>query len=142
MEVRSAYVADMRALAHMVGDKAVLLYFSQRKPDYIADPSLYEAWSGGYPHFVDRRMVDMVANGFKGYVEHVSGTGLPNELVDRETAEPIKLFPGAAYPTANVYYPSPEMHAEVALRLVDVLKSAIFDRLWCKSPSFHIRPFQ
>lgn len=122
MEIRSAYVADMRNLGRLVAGKGVLLYLSQRPLDYRQEYASYIGWSAGFPHFIDRGTIDMFSDLFLDTVECVSTVGLPNTLVDRETKAPVAIFPGAKEPAANAYYPSPEMHTEAAEMLVPVIE--------------------
>jgi Domain of unknown function (DUF6473)/Sulfotransferase family len=122
MELRSAYILDMKLLAELVKGKGILLYISQRRPDYIVDQCSYESWSGNFPHFIDRRMIDLISGLFEEYVEHVSKSGLPNALCDKDTGEALPMFPGTNHEAANNYYPSPQMHDEVADRLVPTVR--------------------
>ncbi len=95
MEIRSAYVADMRDLGRLVAGKGVLLYFSQRPPDYRQEYINYSGWSRGFPHFIDKDAINMFSDLFLDTVACVSTAGLPNTLVDRETKAQVEIFRGA-----------------------------------------------
>jgi hypothetical protein len=120
-ELRSAYVADMREIGEITAGRNVLVYFSQRPAPYTASHKSYEAWSGGFPHFIDETVLRLCAKNFDEVVEHASRTGIPAPVRDMETGVPIELFPRSPVSTANTYYPSQEMHDELAAKLVPML---------------------
>lgn len=123
-ELRATYISDMLELAHIVGKKAVLLYFSQRNPGYSPTTTNYLEWSGGFPHFVDQHTIDLLKPSFKHFVQHVSHSGLPSECRDKSTGELVPIF-GGPKPAYNTYYPSQEMNDEVAVKLLPAVRTLL-----------------
>ena len=124
-EVRSAYIADMKELGSLIGRKSILLYFSQRQPSYAQSTSHYDGWSGGFPHFVDRKVIELCADRFSHFEEYVSRVGLPAPVRAKHSGQFVEVFPSSPTPTMNSYYPSQEMHSELAARL----KTLVLPRL-------------
>jgi hypothetical protein len=85
----------------------------------------FDNWSGGFPHFVDRRTLSVLADRADDSVEIVSRTGLPAPVLDRFTGAPFATFPHQTDPSWNRYYPSQEMHDEVAGALLPRLRRLV-----------------
>lgn len=123
MICRAAYIKDMKRLAALASGRGLLFYFSQRAPEFT--PALtatrFEAWAGGFPHHVDRRLLDLLAPLVADVVTVTSTAGIPEPIHDRDTGLPLPLFPGRPQPDENVYYPSAAMHALAA----DALEPAV-----------------
>ncbi len=121
----SAWLADMRKLARMVRGRGVLLWFSQRPPDFAPGWDKLDAWTGGFPHHIDRAAIEMLRPHFAAVVEVVSSAGLPEQALDAETGEPVPIFENTPQPTMNGYYPSQAMHDEAAAALAPVLRALL-----------------
>lgn len=123
MICRAAYLTDLKRLATLAAGRGILFYFSQRAPEFT--PALpaagFEAWSGTFPHHVDRRLLDLLAPLFAGVVTVASAAGSPEPIHDRLTGAPLPLFPNMPRPHENFYYPSAAMHAVAA----DALEPAV-----------------
>jgi len=122
--IQTNYMAEMNELLKQIEIPKVLVWFSQRSPDFefSAEP---DEFSGGYPHFVDRKMFDRLALACDASVEIVSVKGLPSDLLDRATGEPVEIFLDEDNPAQNTYYPSQEMHDELAAALVPVVRGML-----------------
>jgi hypothetical protein len=111
-ETRQSWVESYSALLQALSVPVVLLYVSKRTPDYREQVNpgrrLRAVW-GQFPHLVNRAMIDALRPQVVSYVECVSRRGLPQPIWDRSTGGPL---PGGR--TYNTYYPSPEMHEDVA----------------------------
>jgi hypothetical protein len=117
-----AYVADMKRLIAAAGGPVILVYLSQRAPDYKSRPLDYEAWSGGFPHFVDRQVLELLEPLCAGLIEVVSDRGLPAPVRAQADGRPVALFAGQKDPAANVYYASQEMHEELLTYLLPLAR--------------------
>ena len=124
-EIRLQYIIDMKEIANLTHGRNLLFYFSRRAPDYHARPYGWMPWSGDFPHFVDANLLAILRNAFSGYAEVVSTTGLPQRLVNRHTGAPIEVYPPTNVPSANTYYPSPEMHEEAAEALLPLIAARL-----------------
>jgi hypothetical protein len=129
-EVQSEWVRSSLALIDKIDVPVVLLWFSQRSPAYRQKYGTAETTLGEYPHLVTPQMLEMLRPKVAGYVECVSRRGSPQPLVSRFTGKPTTVTPandrtdlGGAVWHTNQYYPSPEMHEDVAALLGDYLKS-------------------
>lgn len=127
MVCRAAYVSGMKRLAELAEDRGVLFYFSQRFPDFTPppEPRSFAEWSGGFPHYVDRRVLEVLAPRFRGVVTVVSSAGIPETIRDRETGEPLPIFPDTPHPEQNTYYPSSDMHLAAADALEPVVRGIV-----------------
>lgn len=117
-DLRESYVRDMQEIAN-TAQKAIFLHFAQKEV-----PNSFGANSYTFPQMVDKDMMDAATKGHE-LVKVVSQAGLPQDLLDAETGEPLCLLPNLPIPTQNSYYPSPEMHNLTAKKLIPVLKKAL-----------------
>ena len=127
MICRAAYVRGMKRLAELAEHRGVLLYFSRRAPEFTppAQPGTFAEWSGGFPHHVDRRMLDLLAPLFRTVVTAVSSPGSPETVLDGETGRPLPLVPGTAHPERNSYSPWSVMHRLAADALEPALRGML-----------------
>lgn len=114
--IRTAYVAEMRALLGALRVPRLLFYFSQRAPEAPFGLDSRESFMGLFPHFVDRGVVDALRPLATEYCEFISSTGLPQPLgVPGQASAGPPSRPGGKRPLeVNRYYPSPAMHGEAA----------------------------
>ncbi len=131
-ETRSRYINEMISLLQMIKRPKTLLWFSTRSPEYSENLLEIGGYLGCFPHFVNRSVVDQIAPFADSYVEVVSRRGLPQPIFDLETKKPSLVWPADLFPNVklryhNNYYPSPEMHEDVAVRLAgtDLTKTGI-----------------
>jgi hypothetical protein len=117
MECLAAYILDMKKLLSAARGSKILLYISQRPPAYPYSVNTFDAFTGGFPHFIDDKVIEILRPWADCVVEVVSSAGLPAILRNRETGEPISLIEGDT-PSSNTYYPSQEMHDEACQKLV------------------------
>ncbi|MGA2213711.1 MAG: DUF6473 family protein [Bryobacteraceae bacterium] len=123
-ETRENYLSAMTRLLDAIQPPKALLWFSVRRPEYQErwELPLARLW-GAFPHFVNREMVNELRNHADVYVECVSQRGLPQPILDRSgspaSVQDLSLLTSEiVVKTENRYYPSPEMHEEVAALLL------------------------
>lgn len=119
-ETQERYVQKMAGLLDRIHRPKVLLWFSNRAPNYRPDVS--SAWGilGPFPQLVDAAMMAEIRAHSDAYVECVSTRGIPQTLwkANREI-DGTSLEKGVL---VNRYYPSPEMHAEAAELLTPAVR--------------------
>lgn len=132
-ETRSRYLKEFIQLLEKITVPKVLLWFARRSPDYTLTYDSILNLFGGFPHLINRDMVNALKPYCDDYVEYVSSIGLPQPLIHRITQEPITIERSRNYVkdkvqltrsklTHNRYYPSPEMHLGVAQALIPICK--------------------
>jgi len=135
-ETRARYISAFSKLLNQITVPKILVWFSKRPPEYEETyDGLYRLLSG-FPHLVNRQMVEALKPLCEAYLEHVDATGLPQPLVSRFTQQPTEIIRPRDYKagkiqlsssrlTHNNYYASPEMHQRLAARLVPVCQQWI-----------------
>ena len=130
-ETRARYLDEFIQLLEKITVPKVLLWFSKRSPDYKTTYDTVLNLMGGFPHLVNRNMVKILKPYCDEYIEYVDTVGLPQPLINRITQQPVSIVRSRDYQqdkvlltssvlTHNRYYPSPEMHADVARALATV----------------------
>ena len=122
LEVLPLDVTDpdsITALMARIEVPIILLWFAQRRPAYQVRYGNARSVFGGFPQLVDDRCFDAAAAMSDLSVIHVSSTGSPFPLTRRSDGEPTSVVrPDGVERNEIRYYPSPEMHAEAASRLL------------------------
>ena len=133
-EIRELYVAQMTRFLRQIKPPKILLYWSQRWPG-AGNGSLEDVHNywGAFPHFVNQAVVEQLKPHASVYVASVSSNGLPEPIFDPVTGEPLlvwpeKQFPAVRYRHHNNYYPSKQMHEEVAEALAPALAQVLKKR--------------
>lgn len=119
---QEAYVATMTALLRALAPvPTVLLWFSTHAPPAEAgDGTTAHEVLGTFPQLVTRSMVDRIRKEAGSYVEYGSSVGLPRRIVAADGSPAAFVLdyrlarPEQYTVTEDSYYPSPEMHREVA----------------------------
>lgn len=124
IETRENYVKHMMELLSLIKVPKVLLWFSERIPEYEESYESARGLFGKYPQFVNRGMIDQFIHLADYYVECISSEGLPQPLFSRFTGKKVG-FLGTANADGkprmfNTYYPSPEMHERAFHALADI----------------------
>ena len=128
-ETRAAYLHEFSQLLARIRVPKVLLWFSKREPHYESTPESVFTLLSGFPHMVNQPMIDLLRPQCDAYIEHTSRTGLPQPLMSRHSQQPVSIVRPRTYEkgklqltpsklTHNHYYASPQMHKELAQRLV------------------------
>jgi hypothetical protein len=126
-ESRRSWLSSMRTIAEAAEGPSVLVWFSERTPDYELNLRDQYALFNAFPHLVDRAMIDEARTFFTDYVEIVSSAGLPEPTRSAFSGEVLPVVFGGGnldeqnLGSQNVYYPSQVMHDEVAASLTPVL---------------------
>ncbi len=112
-EMRRDYQVNFVDLLAKIRPPKILLWLSTRTPDYADD---YEDIPVGvfsaFPQLVNRRMVEELKTFSDEYVECISQSGLPQSLWPGSRS--IKGAVSRNGMLENRYYPTPEIHKEVA----------------------------
>lgn len=112
-ETRADWQQAYRLLLEAVEVPVLLLNLATQPPidreNRSVMPASVEALFGPPPQLVTRDMIGTLATRCATYVECITSVGLPQTLRDRFTGEVLGT---------DSYYPSPEMHKEVARRLI------------------------
>ncbi len=128
-EMRADYVAQYLKLLGKLTAPRILLWLSRRTPAYQEN---YDegaaAVLGDFPQLVNESMVAEIAAHCDEYVEVASTSGLPHRLWRAE--QPIEGAQLRDGQLVNLYYPSPEMHAEAGDKL-----AAPCQRFWAPAGS-------
>jgi hypothetical protein len=126
IETRTNYVNNMIKLLQLIEVPKILLWFSQREPDYTEEFEDVRKFFGQYPHLVNQVMVDKIKPYTDEYVESISEDGMPQKLVNRFTGETPMVYKvhkdKAEIKKFNTYYPSPEMHHHATEQLLPVCR--------------------
>lgn len=121
-ELKAAWVARTRTLLQSIQTKRILFWFSERNPEDKNTPDTEEPMLA-YPQFVDRDMLDAVAPLADQVVYCVSSRGYPHSLL--KDGQTVLQTPFGMPVRENLYYPSPEMHADAAKALIDPVRSLL-----------------
>jgi LPS sulfotransferase NodH len=130
-ESRRSWLGAMRTIAEAAEGPSVLVWFSERTPDYEVNLRDQYALFNAFPHLVDRAMIDEARTFFSDYVEIVSSAGLPEPTRSAFSGEVLPVVFGGGnldeqnLGSENAYYPSQVMHEEVAAQLTPVLAKLI-----------------
>jgi Domain of unknown function (DUF6473) len=121
-ETRENWVESYSKLLAAIEVPTILLWFSQRSPEY--EESYADVWGmfGKFPQLVNRSMVERIRELSDGYVECVSSRGWPQRLISRFTGEPVSIDLGGTWTEYDRYYPSPEMHEDAAAALMEACR--------------------
>ena len=125
-ETRDTYVADMKALLASIKAPKVLVWISGRSPDYEADYAAVRGIFKGFPQMVNATMVEEVRAALgpnDRYVALSSRRGLPNHMMNRYTGENTTIPMHNRVAETQAYYPSQEMHLDLAAQLIEALQS-------------------
>lgn len=123
-ETRDAYVADMKDLLAKIAAPKVLVWISVRSPDYETDYSTVRGIFKGFPQMVNAAMVDELRAALSPedrFVALSSRRGLPNTLMNRYTGEQTTIPMHNKAAKTQAYYPSQEMHLDLAAQLIEAL---------------------
>lgn len=131
---RSEYLFKMKSLLQKLkSPKALLLISNNKHPDIETKDfgTDVHSFTSGFPHFVTNQMLVNLATYADYYIEAIGMRGLPQVLISRYTNEPELVFPASDIhikrKDLNNYYPSPEMHCDIALSALRTLSEVIFD---------------
>jgi LPS sulfotransferase NodH len=119
-ETRQRYLANATSLLDNIHRPKVLLWLSQRSPEYADDYSTASGILGGFPQLINRDMLEALRKHADEFVDCTSSAGIPQELWPAvEAIDGTYLSDGKLF---NRYYPSPEIHREVAEHLAPVCR--------------------
>lgn len=128
-ETRINWAASMEELLKAITVPKVLLWVSTRSPDYISTRDNVWSLLGPFPQLINRETLERVADSADLFVDATSARGMPQPLFDKDKGQPAVVRREQNSITSNSYYPSPQMHADIA----EVLTPAIAALL--KTPS-------
>lgn len=124
--LRDAWVKSSLDLIARIEVPVILLWFSKRAPYYQERYATHSQLFGEFPHMVTPEMLAQLIPRVAAYTEVVTSTGSPQPLFSRFTGTRVTVDPTNDRPdlaskpwTENQYYPSPEMHRDVAKGLIN-----------------------
>lgn len=128
-ETRTDWIDSYTRLLAAIEVPVVLLFFGKSAPRANGNPhekpeTLAELM-GDHPQLVTRSMLDRIKSQCANYIQVVTNKGSPQSLpiaVDMQGTGK-RIAPPENFSRQNGYYPSPEMHAVAAERLLPVCKS-------------------
>ncbi|MGH9158609.1 MAG: DUF6473 family protein [Vicinamibacteraceae bacterium] len=122
-ETRQDWLASNVELLEAITVPKILLWLSERRPDYREGYADLNALFGRFPQLVNADMIRQLRRYSDDYVECVSTKGLPQVLINHFTGAPTAVRDpwGGAW-TKNWYYPSPAMHVGAANALERVAR--------------------
>jgi hypothetical protein len=121
-ETRNNWIVNYKKLLQKIEVSKILFWFSTREPFYIEKYTNVSNLFGRYPQLVNLKMIEKIKKYSNGYVECISGRGMPQLMISRFTYKPInidlmredlrRLYGNKQL--YNKYYPSPEMQIDAA----------------------------
>jgi hypothetical protein len=131
-ETRDNWIRSYKLLFEKIETPVMLFWFAMREPDYKERYIHVSTLLGGFPHLVNREMLEAIKKEADDYVHCVTDRGIPQLMRSRFTGKPTKIDPGrprkdlkGPHWTHNFYYPSPEMHEEAAKSLASACKKYV-----------------
>ena len=119
-ETREDFAHSMNALAGAISAPKVLLWLSQRKPEYTPTYDSVFGMGNHYPQLIDRETINAFRNAYDAYVECPKPLGLPQPLWHGKAVSGSNCDEhGQVW---NTYYPTPQMHDEAAAKLTPVCR--------------------
>ena len=126
------YVLAYSRMCHRMYPPIILLNISneQRKNSYSVEKSSsmedsyknYIEFLGPYPHFIEKIHTDCIKNDLEcELIEYCGRVGLPQQLPQPRNTDYYKILGNNVDPSINNYYPSPEMHVEIAELIIEEL---------------------
>jgi len=127
-ESRANWVEWYKKLLASITVPKILFWFSERKPEEKSggdDTRSFNTLSGGYPHFVNRDMLEALRPCVDSVVECSTPKGMPQVVYSRFKPARARIeLPGKVTDT-NWYYPSPHMHSAATEILEDSVKALL-----------------
>jgi hypothetical protein len=130
-EARAAWADAMKAIAQCASGPSVLLWFSERTPDYQIGFDNHFAMFHRFPQLVDAATIDAVKPHYSAYVEAISppGSSEPTRSAFSGVVLPVIFGGGRTHEqylqTANHYYPTQAMHDGAADALAPALATLL-----------------
>jgi GT2 family glycosyltransferase len=126
-ETRANYTLNMIELLNKIKVPKILLWFSERKPEYRIGFENTDTLFGKYPQLINQKVVDDILPFADFFVDATSTAGMPQKLSDRFTGETPITYGNPDSSVLRVQgfndyysYPSPEMHQLAYKKLITV----------------------
>lgn len=123
-ETRQNWVISYQLLLTEIRVPKILLWFSEREPNYQETYDNIYCLFGKFPHLINSKAIAEITPFTNDYIECVSNRGMPQLLIDRLTGYPTLLNLAYQRPDLgdktsfyNNYYFSPEMQRDAATSL-------------------------
>ena len=114
-DIRASYVKHYIKLLKKIEVPKILFWCSHRNPSYELRLNNYINFSGGFPQFINGDIVYFLRQFTQGYLEYKHEK--VTQIIEYTNQKGEKLS------RKNRYYPTQEMHFEVAKKLFDYLKA-------------------
>ena len=123
-ETRDNWVRDMSALLDRIQSPTILLWMSERTPEFTEQyTDKFYDMLGSFPHLVDTEMIERIKPCADYYVESVCNAGIPHQLISRFNGQPTEVqFPNGEFRGEDHSYPSPDMHRHAATALLTTIR--------------------
>ncbi|MEQ9260141.1 MAG: DUF6473 family protein [Roseovarius sp.] len=121
-ETRANYIDEMTQLLNAIKAPKILVWFSNRKPEYEMNYNTVRGIFAGFPQMID---ADTVATLRKAlgpqdrFVSLSSRRGLPSRVMNRFTGETMTIPMHNSSGDKQAYYPSQEMHLDLTKLIVE-----------------------
>ena len=120
-ETRANWIEEYKKLRERIKVPAILLYISNRQPEYKMATDTISGLFGGFPQLVNQECLDEVGIYFDSIVVSVSNEGVPSPLTSRFTGRPTKVQRDRHLMQKNNYYPNQYQHLDAAHKLARIL---------------------
>lgn len=128
----STYLYNCQLLLSLIECPKILLFYSQEKPKDNIDTTIkpYNAFIGKFPHFITNNTLNKLKELCDCYAEVISVNGIPQKLKEpnyRGYDKVLKMNANVEVKEMhyNNYYPSPEIHVEIAEKLYPLIEKFI-----------------
>lgn len=131
-ETQQDWLEKMQRLLSSITVPKMLLWISGRSPNVDAKPFSSGEFASmrTFPHFVDENMLNDLKSQCEGFVDATSLRGLPQALSSKATGAPTSVDRAEGGFTYQSGYPSPEMHEEIASRLIPEIRRVLNEDNW------------
>lgn len=125
-EQRGIWLDKMQALIRAIKKPVILLYYSHFKPpEKLVFNNFDQLWK--FPQLIDKTLIEVLKKDVAVYFEYYSNLGMPQKLLsDNGASASVKMGIKDKNTNLNKYYPSPEMNADLAIKLAEFLKVTEF----------------
>lgn len=119
------YISDYIRLLDKIKVPTILLWFSEREPQYDISLDNISNLFGKFPHLINKETINKLSHNFDFYVQSVCNLGMPAVLKNRLSGKKEAVRRDRHLMKVNNYYPSQQMHMDAAMKLLPVVSEII-----------------